>query len=114
MKSAAVFHRLDRFLATVPSTVARWSLLTRCVSGLTPVLEVPVQAMTAAELLEAPLDHPTLRLLRDTLKVEYARAQQEQSRDAEAIPCAVPTLQLDSHHSSGDPEAGHAPPDGIG
>jgi hypothetical protein len=85
MKSAAVFNRLDRFLATVPSTVARWSLITRCVSDLTPALEVPAQAMTAAELLEAPLDLHTLRLLRDMLKVEYVRAQQEQNRDAVVI-----------------------------
>jgi hypothetical protein len=48
-------------------------------------LEVPEQAMTAAELLAAPLDAHTLRLLGETLKVEYTRAAQEQHRDAVVI-----------------------------
>jgi hypothetical protein len=85
IKLAAMFHRLDSFLATIPSTVARWSLLTQCVSDLTAGQEVPTQAMTAAELLAAPLDAHTLRLLQETLQVEYARAVQEQNQDAMII-----------------------------
>ena len=34
IKSAAVFNRLTVFLATIPAPVARWSLLTRCMSDI--------------------------------------------------------------------------------
>ncbi|MBM3226113.1 MAG: hypothetical protein FJZ47_20285 [Candidatus Tectomicrobia bacterium] len=85
MKSAAVFNTLQAFLATVPAPVARWTLLTQCVSDLARPQDLPAQAMLAAELLAAPLDTQSLHLLRDTLKVEYARAAQEQHRPAMVI-----------------------------
>jgi hypothetical protein len=75
IKSAAVFNRLSMFLATIPSPVARWSLLTRCMSDLEQATDVTVQAVTAAEILSAPLDRDSLRLIRDTLRSEYARTE---------------------------------------
>ena len=73
IKAAAVFNRLSMFLATIPSPVARWSLLTRCLSDLEQATDVTVQAVTAAEILSAPLDRDSLRLIRDTLRSEYTR-----------------------------------------
>jgi len=49
IKSAAVLNRLAMFLATIPSPVARWSLLTRCMSDLERAPDVTVQAVTAAD-----------------------------------------------------------------
>jgi hypothetical protein len=85
VKAAAVFNRLAAFLATIPAPVARWSLLVRCLENLDQGPEVTLPAMTAAELLEAPLDPHSLRLMRDTLKNEYFRAEREQRRHAQVI-----------------------------
>lgn len=74
MKAAAVFHRLEPFLATIPSPVERWALLAKCVSDIERGSDLLVQGMMAAELVAAPLDPSSLHLLRDTLKSEYARA----------------------------------------
>jgi hypothetical protein len=82
IKSAAVFNRLTVFLATIPSPVARWSLLTRCMSDIEQATDVTVQAVTAAEILSAPLDRDSLRLIRDTLRSEYARAEMEHNQQA--------------------------------
>ena len=73
------------FLATIPSPVARWSLLTRCLSDLERATDVTVQAVTAAEILSAPLDRASLRLIRDTLRSEYARAEMEHNQQARII-----------------------------
>ena len=85
IKSAAVLNRLAIFLATMPSPVARWSLLTRCMSDLERAPDVTVQAVTAAEMLSAPLDPASLRLIRDTLRSEYARAELEHNQHARII-----------------------------
>jgi hypothetical protein len=85
IKSAAMLNRLAMFLATIPSPVARWSLLTRCMSDLERASDVTVQAVTAAEMLSAPLDHASLRLIRDTLRSEYARAELEHNQHARII-----------------------------
>ena len=85
IKSAAVLNRLAMFLATMPSPVARWSLLTRCMSDLERAPDVTVQAVTAAEMLSAPLDPASLRLIRDTLRSEYARAELEHNQQARII-----------------------------
>jgi hypothetical protein len=71
IESAAVFHRLSMFLATIPSPVARWSLLTRCLSDLEQATDVTVQAVTAADILSAPLDRDSLRLIRDYAPLGY-------------------------------------------
>src|SRR5262249_1831689 len=78
-------NRLEMFLATIPSPVARWSLLTRCMRDLERAPDVTVQAVTAAEMLSAPLDHASLRLIRDTLRSEYARAEVEHNQHARII-----------------------------
>jgi hypothetical protein len=44
-----------------------------------------VQAVTAAEILGAPLDRASLRLIRDTLRSEYARAELEHNQHARII-----------------------------
>jgi len=75
---------LEMFLATIPSPVARWSLIARCVSDIERSPAGMVQAMTAAELLSAPLELSSLRLIRDTLTSEYERAVLEYS-DARTI-----------------------------
>lgn len=86
MKSAASFNHIDKFLATVPAAVARWSILTRCMKDMgQPTPEVMTQAMTAAEVIEAPLDVQSLRLIRDVITSEYQRTEQEQNRHAMAI-----------------------------
>jgi hypothetical protein len=85
IKSAAMLNRLATFLATMPSPVARWSLLTRCMSDLERAPDVTVQAVTAAEMLSAPLDPASLRLIRDTLRSEYARAELEHNQQARII-----------------------------
>jgi hypothetical protein len=85
IKSAAVFERLTAFLATIPSPVARWSLLTRCLSDLERATAVTVQAVTAAEILSAPLDHKSLRLIQDTLRSEYRRVEMEHNQQARLI-----------------------------
>jgi hypothetical protein len=85
IKSAAVFERLTAFLATIPSPVARWSLLTRCLSDLERATDVTVQAVTAAEILSAPLDRDSLRLIRDTLRSEYRRVEMEHNQQARLI-----------------------------
>ena len=85
IKSAAVFERLTAFLATIPSPVARWSLLTRCLSDLERATDVTVQAVTAAEILSAPLAHESLRLIRDTLRSEYRRVEMEHNQQARLI-----------------------------
>jgi hypothetical protein len=85
IKSAAVLNRLAMFLATMSSPVARWSLLTRCMSDLERAPDVAVQAVTAAEMLSAPLDRASLRLIRDTLKSEYARVELERNQHARII-----------------------------
>jgi hypothetical protein len=85
IKSAAMLNRLAMFLATIPSPVARWSLLTRCMSDLERAPDVAVQAVTAAEMLSAPLDPASLRLIRDTLRSEYARAESEHNQQARII-----------------------------
>ena len=85
IKSAALLNRLAMFLATMPSPVARWSLIARCMSDLERAQDVTVQAITAAEILGAPLDLASLRLIRDTLRSEYARAELEHNRHARVI-----------------------------
>jgi hypothetical protein len=85
IKAAAVFERLTAFLATIPSPVARWSLLTRCLSDLERATDGTVQAVTAAEILSAPLDHESLRLIRDTLRSEYRRVEMEHNQQARLI-----------------------------
>jgi hypothetical protein len=85
IKSAAVFNRLTAFLATIPSPVARWSLLARCLSDLERATDVTAQAVAAAEILNAPLDLDSLRLIRDTLRSEYARAEMVHSQQARII-----------------------------
>jgi hypothetical protein len=82
IKSAAVFNRLTAFLATIPSPVARWALLTRCLSDLERTPDGTMQAVTAAEILSAPLDRDSIRLIRDTLRSEYIRAEMEQNQQA--------------------------------
>jgi len=85
IKSAAVLNRLAMFLATLSSPVARWSLLTRCMSDLDRAPDAAAQAVTAAEILSAPLDRASLRLIRDTLKSEYTRAELEYNQHARII-----------------------------
>jgi hypothetical protein len=51
IRAAALLNRLAMFLATIPSPVARWSLITRCMSDLERAPDVPEQAVTAAEIL---------------------------------------------------------------
>jgi len=85
VKSAAMLNRLAMFLATMPSPVARWSLLTRCRRDLERPPDVTVQAVTAAELLSAPLDRASLRLIRDTLRSESARAEVDPNPHARII-----------------------------
>jgi hypothetical protein len=86
MQSAAVFNRLDQFLATIPSPATRQELLTRIMldmDQLTPA--VMTQAMTAAEVLATPLDADSLQALREVIMREYQRAAQTQNRHAMAI-----------------------------
>jgi hypothetical protein len=78
VKSAAIFHRLEAFLATIPAPVARWSLLSRCLQDIDLATDVTAEAVTAAELLAAPLDLHSLRLMRDTLTHEYRRAARDE------------------------------------
>ena len=85
IKSAAVFHRLPMFLATIPSPVARWSLLARCLSDLEQATDGTGQAVAAAEIVSAPLDRDSLRLIRDTLRSEYNRTEMEQSRQGRIL-----------------------------
>jgi hypothetical protein len=85
IKSAAVLNRLTLFLATIPSPVARWSLLSRCMRDLESAPDVPLQAVTAAELLAAPLDDASVRVIWDTLRSEYAGAELVQNRQARLI-----------------------------
>jgi hypothetical protein len=85
IKSAAVFNRLSMFLATIPSPVARWSLLTRCLSDLEQATDVAVQAVMAAEILSAPLDRDSLRLIRDTLRSEYTRTEMAHNRQGRIL-----------------------------
>ena len=85
VKSAAMFHRLEAFLATIPTPVARWSLLARCLQDIDLATEVTAEAVTAAELLAAPLDLHSQRLMRDTLKHEYQRAAREQRQNTLVI-----------------------------
>jgi hypothetical protein len=84
IESAAVFHRLSMFLATIPSPVARWSLLTRCLSDLEQATDVTVQAVTAADILSAPLDRDSLRLIRDTLRLDITDVRGITTRDGKS------------------------------
>ena len=54
-------------------------------SDLERAPDVPEQAVTAAEILSAPLDPASLRLIRDTLRSEYARAESEHNQHARII-----------------------------
>lgn len=83
--SAAALNRLAMFLATIPSPVARWTLLTRCLTNLDSASDGLAQAVTAAELVSAPLDPASLRLLRDTLHSEYTRAEVEHNDHARLL-----------------------------
>jgi hypothetical protein len=85
VKAAAAFHRLAAFLATIPSPVARWSLLVRCLENIDQATDVTLEVVTAAELLATPLDMSSLRLIRATLKHEYHRAEWEQRQNALVI-----------------------------
>jgi hypothetical protein len=85
VKSAAIFHRLEAFLATIPTPVARWSLLARCLQDLDLATDVTAEAVTAAEILAAPLDLHSRRVMRDTLTHEYRRAAREQRQNAVVI-----------------------------
>jgi hypothetical protein len=85
VKSAAIFHRLETFLATIPGPVARWSLLARCLEDIDLATDVTAEAVTAAELLAAPLDLHSLRVMRETLRHAYQRATREQRHNAMVI-----------------------------
>lgn len=85
INAAATFNRLEAFLATLPSPVQRWSLIARSVRDIERAPEMTLEAVTAAEILGAPLDVQSLRLIRDTIKSEFARAELERSRTAMAI-----------------------------
>ena len=54
-------------------------------SDLERATDVTVQAVTAAEILSAPLDRDSLRLIRDTLRSEYTRAEMEHNQQARII-----------------------------
>ena len=85
IKSAAVFRRLPMFLATIPSPVARWSLLARCLRDLEQVTDGTAQAVAAAEIVGAPLDRDSLRLIRDTLRSEYRRTKMEHNQQGRIL-----------------------------
>jgi hypothetical protein len=85
IKSAAVLNRLTLFLATIPSPVGRWSLLRRCISDIEGAPDVLLQAVTAAELLAAPLEDASLRVIWETLRSEYAGAELAHNRHARLI-----------------------------
>ena len=61
-------------------------------SDLERAPDVPEQAVTAAEILSAPLDPASLRLIRDTLRSEYARAESEHNQHARIIYLTFRTL----------------------
>lgn len=82
IKAAAIFNRLDTFLATMPSAVARWALLARCVQDIERSPDIAVQAVTAAGILSTLQDPHSLRLLRDLITHEYRRALHETNREA--------------------------------
>jgi hypothetical protein len=81
IKAAATFNRLDAFLATMPSAVARWALLARCVQDIERSPDIAVQAVTAAGILSTLQDPHSLRLLRDIITHEYRRALHETNRE---------------------------------
>lgn len=86
MKSLASFRRLEAFLATLPSPVARLALLARCLQHLNaPDPETMTRALTAAEIVAADLDSQSLRLLRDVILNEYFLAQHDNNLHAMAI-----------------------------
>ena len=66
IKSAAMLNRLATFLTTMPSPVARWSLLTRCMSDLEACPGCDGAGRNGCKMLSAPLDPASLRLIRDT------------------------------------------------
>ena len=73
------------FLATIPSPVARWSLLTRCLSDLEQTTDATEQAVAAAEIVSARLDRDSLRLIRDTLRSEYIRTEMEHTQQGRIL-----------------------------
>lgn len=85
LKAAALFNRLEAFLATFASPVRRWALLTRLVEHIELTADVAVDAATVADILDAPWDSHSLRLLRDTITREYQRAVRTQHQAAVAV-----------------------------
>jgi hypothetical protein len=101
IKAAAVFHRLPMFLATIPSPVARWSLLTRCLSDLEQATDGTEQAVAAAEIVSAPLDRDSLRLIRDTLRSEYTRTEMEHNQQGRILYGLLIAALVQRHGSEG-------------
>jgi len=85
IKSAAKFHRLEAFFATMPSLPERWAVLTRCLSGLERTPDMAVQAAHAAEILDTAADGQSLRLLRETILNEYRRVERSQDQRGLAV-----------------------------
>lgn len=85
IKSAAKFHRLEAFFATMPSVAERRAVLTRCFSGLERTPDIAVQAAHAAEIMDTASDDQNLRLLRETLVNEYRRVERLQDRQGLAV-----------------------------
>jgi hypothetical protein len=85
VKSAAKFHRLEAFFATMPALPSRWAVLTRCLSGLERTPDIAVQAAHAAEILDTTVDGQSLRLLRETILNEYRRVERAQDQRGLAV-----------------------------
>jgi hypothetical protein len=80
VKSAAKFHRLEAFFATIPALPTRAAVLTRCFSGLERTPDMAVQAAYAAEILDTAADGQSLHLFRETILNEYRRVERAQDR----------------------------------
>jgi len=85
IKAAAKFNRLEAFLMTIASPPERWSVITRCFSGLERTPDMTVQAAYAAEILDTALDGQRLRLVRDLLINEYRRVERSQDQQGLAV-----------------------------
>ena len=85
IKSAAKFHRLEPFFATMSTLPARGAVLTRCLSGLERTPDIAVQAAHAAEIVDTIVDGQSLRLLRETILNEYRRVERAQDQRGLAV-----------------------------
>ena len=85
IKSAAKFHRLEAFFATIPTLPERWAVLARCFSDLERTPDIVVQAAHAAEILDTTSDGQSLHRLRETILNEYRRVEQSQDRRGLAV-----------------------------